>query len=50
MTVIMTFFGQIEQSVHYIGKSMIYSMRRVFPDCTVGELSINLTRSPTANV
>ena len=38
MTIILSFFGQIEQGVHYIGKILIYSMRKVFLDHAVVEL------------
>ena len=29
---------QIEQGAHYIGKSLMYSMRKVFLECSVVEL------------
>ena len=36
--VIVSSFGQIEQGVHYIRKSLIYSMRKAFLKCAVVEL------------
>ena len=41
---------QIEQDVHYIGKSLIYSMRKAFLERVVVELVYKSTRSPTVNV
>ena len=48
MTVTVSSFGQIEQGVHYIGKSLIYSMRKAFLERAVVEFddkSYQLNRS-----
>ena len=37
-TVIVSSFGQIEQGAYYIGKSLIYSMRKAFLERPVVEL------------
>ena len=38
VTVIVSSFGQVEQGVHYIRKSLNYSTRRAFLEYTVVEL------------
>ena len=49
--VIMSYpYGQIDRSVQYIRKSLIYSMRKAFLEKQWQSHSINWTRSPTANV
>ena len=42
MAVIVSSFGQIEQGVHYIRKSLIYSTRKAFLEKAVVELVYEL--------
>ena len=51
-TAIVSSFGQIEQGVHYVGKSLIYSTRKAFQERAVVELVYKFddTVSPIANV
>ena len=50
MTVIVLSFGQVEQGVHYIRKSLIYSTRKAFLECAVVELVYKFDEKSTMSV